>query len=63
MRIVLINHFTMTTLIRSLWWRPKSPFEADGTIRSRDAIAWCVQELVRNARHAEVAETWWNLKK
>lgn len=36
--------------------------EADGTIRSRDAIAWCVQELVRNARQAEVAETWWNLK-
>lgn len=37
-------------------------FEADGTIRSRDAIAWCVQELARNAREAQVAETWWNIK-
>ena len=30
--------------------------EADGTIRSRDAFAWCTQELVRNAQHAQVAE-------
>ncbi|MDK2594433.1 hypothetical protein [Pseudoalteromonas obscura] len=36
--------------------------EADGTIRSRDALAWCAQELVRNARNAQVAETWWNMK-
>lgn len=36
--------------------------EADGTIRSRDALAWCVQELVKSAHHAEVAETWWNLR-
>lgn len=36
--------------------------EADGTIRSRDAIAWCTQNLVKNARRAEVAETWWNLR-
>ncbi len=36
--------------------------EGDGTIRSRDALAWCVQELVKNARNAEVAETWWNLR-
>lgn len=36
--------------------------EADGTIRSRDAIAWCVQNLAKNARNAEVAETWWNLR-
>lgn len=35
---------------------------ADGTIRSRDALAWCVQELVRNAHDAEVAETWWNMR-
>ena len=36
--------------------------EADGTIRSRDALAWCVQELVRNAQHSQVAETWWNIR-
>lgn len=36
--------------------------EADGTIRSRDALAWCVQELVRNAHHAQVAETWWSMR-
>lgn len=36
--------------------------EADGTIRSRDALAWYVQELVKSAQHAEVAETWWNLR-
>lgn len=36
--------------------------EADGTIRSRDALAWCVQELVKNARDAQCAETWWNLR-
>ena len=37
--------------------------EADGTIRSRDAIAWCTQDLVKNAINAEVAETWWNLRR
>ena len=36
--------------------------EADGTIRSRDALAWCVQHLVKNARKAEVAETWWSMR-
>ncbi|AYO18526.1 hypothetical protein D0812_29325 (plasmid) [Vibrio owensii] len=36
--------------------------EADGTIRSRDALAWYVQEIVKNAHSAQVAETWWNLR-
>lgn len=36
--------------------------EADGTIRSRDALAWYVQNIVKNARSAEVAETWWNMR-
>ncbi|MDK3101110.1 hypothetical protein ACMFGH_05695 [Morganella morganii] len=36
--------------------------EADGTIRSRDALAWCVQGLVKDARNAQMAESWWNLK-
>ncbi|HHC7400394.1 TPA: hypothetical protein ACN30R_004068 [Vibrio parahaemolyticus] len=36
--------------------------QADGTIRSRDALAWCVQQLVKDAHSAEVAETWWNLR-
>ncbi|HDM8245500.1 TPA: hypothetical protein P0E24_004662 [Vibrio campbellii] len=34
--------------------------EADGTIRSRDALIWCTQRLVKDARNAQVAETWWN---
>lgn len=36
--------------------------EADGTIRSRDALAWFVQGTVERARQAEVAETWWNVR-
>lgn len=36
--------------------------EADGTIRSRDALAWFAQQAVKNARRAEVAETWWNMR-
>jgi hypothetical protein len=36
--------------------------EADGTIRGRDALAWCVQALVKDARNAQVAETWWNMR-
>ena len=35
--------------------------EADGTIRSRDALAWCSQFLVKNARVSQIAETWWNM--
>lgn len=36
--------------------------EADGTIRSRDALAWFVQATVAHAREAKVAETWWNIR-
>ncbi len=36
--------------------------EADGTIRSRDALAWFVQATVKHAREAQVAETWWNVR-
>lgn len=36
--------------------------EGDGTIRSRDALFWCLQELVKDAHKAEVAETWWNIR-
>jgi hypothetical protein len=36
--------------------------EADGTIRSRDALAWFVQALAKYARQAQVAETWWNIR-
>lgn len=36
--------------------------EADGTIRSRDALAWFVQQAIKGARDAEVAETWWNMR-
>lgn len=36
--------------------------EADGTIRSRDALAWFVQAIVEHAREATVAETWWNVR-
>jgi len=36
--------------------------EADGTIRSRDALTWFTQETVKEAWNAEVAETWWNIR-
>jgi hypothetical protein len=36
--------------------------EADGTIRGRDALAWCAQTLAKDARNAQVAETWWNMR-
>lgn len=36
--------------------------EADGTIRSRDALAWFIHQSAREAREAQVAETWWNIR-
>lgn len=36
--------------------------EADGTIRSRDALAWFVQANVEHAREVKVADTWWNIR-
>lgn len=36
--------------------------EADGTIRSRDAIAWFAQHMAAAADGAQVAETWWNIR-
>jgi hypothetical protein len=36
--------------------------EADGTIRSRDAIAWFTQHTAAAAKGAQVAETWWNVR-
>lgn len=36
--------------------------EADGTIRSRDALAWFVQQVASEAQSAQVAETWWNIR-
>lgn len=36
--------------------------EADGTIRSRDALTWFAQKAVEEARDAQVAETWWNIR-
>tara|TARA_R110001592_G_scaffold341474_2_gene630567 strand:+ start:331 stop:1266 length:936 start_codon:yes stop_codon:yes gene_type:complete len=36
--------------------------EADGTIRSRDALIWHTEEMLKFARGAQVAETWWNLR-
>lgn len=36
--------------------------EADGTIRSRDALAWFVQKMAQSAATAQVAETWWNMR-
>jgi hypothetical protein len=36
--------------------------EADGTIRSRDALAWFAQQSVKQARSARLAETWWNIR-
>ena len=36
--------------------------EADGTIRQQGCACLCTQELVRNAQHAQVAETWWSMR-
>jgi len=36
--------------------------EADGTIRSRDAIAWFAQNTAAAADGAQLAETWWNIR-
>jgi hypothetical protein len=36
--------------------------EADGTIRSRDALAWFAQQTASQAAGAQVAETWWNIR-
>lgn len=36
--------------------------EADGTIRSRDALAWFTLQAAEEARSAQVAETWWNIR-
>jgi len=36
--------------------------EADGTIRSRDALTWFVQRAAASANGAQVAETWWNIR-
>jgi len=36
--------------------------EADGTIRSRDALRWFVQKLAEETNNAQVAETWWNIR-
>lgn len=36
--------------------------EGDGTIRSRDAIAWFTEKTIKHAKNASVAETWWNMR-
>ncbi|HTU10966.1 MAG TPA: hypothetical protein VMG08_08725 [Allosphingosinicella sp.] len=36
--------------------------EADGTIRSRCAVAWFTQNMAAAADGAQVAETWWNIR-
>jgi hypothetical protein len=36
--------------------------EADGTIRSRDALVWFAQQTAGEASNAQVAETWWNIR-
>ena len=36
--------------------------EADGTIRSRDALTWFAQQAAAEASSAQVAETWWNIR-
>lgn len=36
--------------------------EADGTIRSRDALRWFVQQTIKEAEGYQVAETWWNIR-
>nr|WP_306265108.1 hypothetical protein [Pararhizobium sp. IMCC3301] len=40
----------------------KIELEADGTIRSRDALSMFAQHTVKHALTAQVAETWWNMR-
>jgi hypothetical protein len=36
--------------------------EPDGTIKSRQALAWFLEWISTNAKGSEVAETWWNIR-
>lgn len=36
--------------------------EPDGTIESRQALAWFLEWISANARGSQVAETWWNIR-
>lgn len=36
--------------------------EADGTIRSRDALIWFIEQTTKEAWDSQVAETWWNIR-
>lgn len=36
--------------------------EADGTIRTRDALRWFVEQCAKEMEKAQVAETWWNIQ-
>ena len=36
--------------------------DADGTILTRDALVWCMQQALEEVKGAERGETWWNLK-
>ena len=37
-------------------------FEADGTIRSHDALTWFAEQTIKEAWNAQAAETWWNIR-
>ena len=41
---------------------PNVILEADGTIKSRDAITWFVEEIIQDVSKAQRAETWWNIR-
>lgn len=36
--------------------------EADGTLRSRDALRWFAQGAIQEAQDSHKAETWWNVR-
>lgn len=36
--------------------------DADGTIKSRDALYWYLKQLVKTAKNATVAEDWWSMR-
>lgn len=36
--------------------------DADGTIKSRDALTWFAQQCADEASNSQVAETWWNVR-
>lgn len=54
----LYNNGTYPVVVEAL----EVECEADGTIRSRDALLWSTLQAAEKAKGAECGETWWNMR-